>query len=158
MYYKDHVKPFEPSYIDLLGDNICEVDKDEVYATSGQAPKEAITTSIMRSDQLICYFDKDKLLGIGGVGSELNGEGVPWFLRTKYFNSWKKKNKKSYLKSSRSWIEHMGETYLSMYNYVDKRNKESITWLKHLGFQFTQTVEHYGFLRIPFIKFEKYNG
>ena len=59
---------------------------------------------------------------------------------------------------SRSWIEHMGEMYPAMYNYVDKRNKESITWLKHLGFQFTQTVQHYGFLRIPFIKFEKYNG
>ena len=41
MYYKEHVKSFEPFYVDLLGDNMCEVDKDEVYATSGQTPKEA---------------------------------------------------------------------------------------------------------------------
>ena len=51
----------------------------------------------------------------------------------------------------------MGEIYPTMYNYVDVRNKESINWLKHLGFRLTNTVDNYGFLRVPFIKFEKYN-
>ena len=158
MYYEDHVKSFEPCFIDLLADNMCQVDKEEVFATSGQSPKTALLSSVMCSDQLICYFATDELLGIGGVGLEPNGEGIPWFLRTNYFNSWKKKNKRSFLKSSRSWIKHMGEIYPAMYNYVDARNKESITWLKHLGFRLTNTIDNYGFLRIPFIKFEKYNG
>jgi hypothetical protein len=158
MYYKAHIKPFEPYYVDILARNICEVDKDEIYACSGFNPREAILKSILGSQELICYFSKDNLLGIGGVGVEENGNGIPWFLRTQYFHSWKKKNKRSFLKSSKSWIEHMGELYPAMSNYVDKRNKESITWLKHLGFRFTNTIDKYGFLRIPFIKFEKYNG
>jgi hypothetical protein len=158
MYYKNHIKSFETDFIDLLSDNMCQMDKDEVFATSGQSPKTALLSSVMCSDQLICYFDQEELLGIGGVGLEPNGEGIPWFLRTNHFDFWKKKNKRSFLKSSRSWIEHMGEIYPSMYNYIDSRNKESINWIQHLGFDLTETVDNYGFLRIPFIKFEKYNG
>ena len=158
MYYEDNVKSFEPYFIDLLADDMCQVDKDEVFATSGQSPKTALLSSVMCSDQLVCYFATDELLGIGGVGLEPNGEGIPWFLRTNYFNSWKKKNLRSFIKSTRSWIEHMGESYPAMYNYVDARNKESINWLQHLGFRLTNTVDNYGFLQIPFIKFEKYNG
>ena len=69
MYYKDHIKPFEPSFIDLLADNMCQVDIDEVYATSGQSPKTALLSSISCTDRLFCYFATDELLGIGGVGS-----------------------------------------------------------------------------------------
>lgn len=154
--YKEFTKPFEVEYIDILADNMCQVDRDEVYATSGLSPKTALLSSVMTSYQLVCYFDKEELLGIGGVGGEPNGVGTPWFLRTKHFDFWKQNNRKSFLKSSRSWIDHMGETYPSMYNYVDERNKESITWLKHLNFTFTDKIK-YGFLQIPFIKFEKYN-
>lgn len=157
MYYKDHTKPFEPSFIDLLADNMCQVDIDEVYATSGQSPKTALLSSVMHSDQLVCYFATEELLGIGGVGLEPNGNGVPWFLRTNYFHSWKQKNLRSFLKSTKSWIEHMGEMYPAMHNYVDTRNKESINWLQHLGFSLTKTIDKYGFLKVPFIKFEKYN-
>ena len=157
MYYKDHTKPFEPSFIDLLADNMCSVDKEEVYATSGQSPKTALLSSVMHSDQLVCYFATEELLGIGGVGLEPNGNGVPWFLRTNYFHSWKQKNLRSFLRSTKSWIEHMGEMYPAMHNYVDTRNKESINWLQHLGFSLTKTVDKYGFLKVPFIKFEKYN-
>jgi len=158
MYYKDYVKPFEPSFIDLLADDMCQVDKDEVYATSGQSPKTALLSSVMCSDQLVCGFDQKKLIGIGGIGLEPNGNGIPWFLRSNYFHLWKKKNLRSFMRSTRSWIEHVGESYPAMYNYVDVRNKESINWLKHLGFRLTNTVDNYGFLKIPFIKFEKYNG
>ena len=119
MYYKDHVKPFEPSYIDLLAENMCKGDRDEVFATS-------------------------------------NGNGIPWLLSTEYLYSWKRKNLRSFLKSTKSWIEHMGEMYPFLHNYVDTRNTESINWLKHLGFKFTKTIEDYGYLKIPFIKFEKY--
>ena len=157
MYYKNHVKPFEVEFIDLLADNMCPVDKEEVYATSGCSPKTALLSSVMRSDQLVCYFAQEELLGIGGVGLEANGDGVPWFLRTNHFDSWKQKNLRSFLRSTKSWIEHMGEIYPAMYNYVDVRNKESINWLKHLGFSLTNTVHKYGFLKVPFIKFEKYN-
>jgi hypothetical protein len=157
MYYKDHVKSFETSFIDLLADNMCPVDKEEVYATSGYSPKTALLSSVMRSDQLVCYFAQEELLGIGGVGLEPNGDGVPWFLRTNHFDSWKQKNLRSFLRSTKSWIEHMGEIYPAMYNYVDVRNKESINWLKHLGFSLTNTIDKYGFLKVPFIKFEKYN-
>ena len=157
MYYKDHTKPFEPSFIDLLADNMCQVDIDEVYATSGQSPKTALLSSVMHSDQLVCYFATEELLGIGGVGLEPNGNGIPWFLRTNYFHSWKQKNLRSFLKSTKSWIEHMGEMYPAMHNYVDTRNKESINWLQHLGFSLTKTIDKYGFLKVPFIKFEKYN-
>jgi hypothetical protein len=158
MYYKDHTKPFEPSFIDLLADNMCQVDIDEVYATSGQSPKTALLSSVMHSDQLVCYFATEELLGIGGVGLEPNGNGIPWFLRTNYFHSWKQKNLRSFLRATKSWIEHMGEMYPAMHNYVDTRNKESINWLQHLGFSLTKTIDNYGFLKIPFIKFEKYNG
>jgi hypothetical protein len=158
MYYKDHVKPFETSFIDLLATDMCQEDEDEVFATSGYSPKTALLSSVMKSDQLICYFDQDTLLGIGGIGLETNGNGIPWFLRTNYFHSWKQKNLLSFLKSTKSWIKQMGDTYPAMHNYVDVRNKESITWLQHLGFRFTKTIDKYGFLQIPFIKFEKYNG
>ena len=158
MYYKDHIKPFEPSFVDILADNMCQVDIDEVYATSGQSPKTALLSSVMCTDQLVCYFATEELLGIGGVGLEPDGNGIPWFLRTNYFHSWKQKNLRSFLRSTKSWIEHMGEIYPAMYNYVDARNKESINWLKHLGFSLTNTVDNYGFLSVPFIKFEKYNG
>ena len=158
MFYKDHVKPFEPHFIDLLGNDMCQADQDEVYATCGNSPKTGLVSSIMCSEKLVCYFDNDTLIGIGGVGKEQDGNGIPWFLRTNYFHSWKRKNLRSFLNSTKSWIEHMGESYPSMHNYVDLRNKESQNWLKHLGFRLTKTIDNYGYLKIPFIKFEKYNG
>ena len=133
MYYKDHVKPFEPFFIDLLADNMCQVDIDEVYATSGQSPKTALLSSVSCTDRLFCYFATDELLGIGGVGLEPNGDGVPWFLRTNYFHSWKHKNLRSFLKATKSWVEHMGEIYPSMYNYVDVRNKDKIEIVHFIG-------------------------
>ena len=54
MYYKNHVKPFEVEFIDLLADNMCQVDIDEVFATSGQNPKTALLSSVSCTDQLIC--------------------------------------------------------------------------------------------------------
>ena len=70
--YKEFTKPFEVEYVDILADNMCQVDRDEVYATSGLSPKTALLSSIMTSYQLVCYFDKEELLGIGGVGGEPN--------------------------------------------------------------------------------------
>ena len=157
MYYEGFIKPFEPHFIDLLVDDMCQVDIDEVYAAHGVNPRDAVRSSVLSSDRLVCYFDDDILLGIGGVGTTINGDGIPWLLSTNYLQTWKRKNLRSFLKSTRSWIEHMNEIYPYMHNYVDSRNKESIVWLEHLGFNLTETIQNYGHSKIPFIKFIKYS-
>ena len=156
MFYKNYTKPFEAHYIDLLADDMCQADIDEVFASNGVSPKDAVTHSVLNSDRLVCYFDGEQLLAIGGIGINPNGSGSPWLLSTTYLSTWKRKNLRTFLKCSRSWIEHMNEEYLHLENYVDKRNKESQTWLKHLGFYFPKTIPDYGYLKIPFIKFVKY--
>ena len=157
MFYRNYTKPFEPHYIDLLADDMCQADINEVFASNGVDPKTAVTQSILNSDSLVCYFDKDYLLGIGGVGLNSNGSGSPWLLSNNYLRDWKRRNLRTFLKCSRSWIKEMNETYPHLENYVDQRNTESQTWLKHLGFHFPNTVRYYGYLKIPFIKFIKYN-
>ena len=56
MYYTEFTKPFEVEFVDILADNMCQVDRDEVYATSGLSPKTALLSSIMTSYQLVCYL------------------------------------------------------------------------------------------------------
>jgi len=157
MFYKDYTKPFETSYIDLLADNMCQADINEVFASNGVSPKTAVLSSVSCSNRLVCYFDGDQLLALGGVGINENGSGSPWLLSTNYLNDWKRNNLRTFLKCSRSWIEHINDEYPHLENYVDERNTESITWLKHLGFYFPKTIPEYGYLKIPFIKFVKYS-
>ena len=41
MFYKNYTKPFEASYIDLLADDMCQADKDEVFASTGDSPNRS---------------------------------------------------------------------------------------------------------------------
>ena len=157
MFYKNYTKPFETHYVDLLADNMCQADIDEVFASNGLSPKTGVLSSVSCSDRIVCYFDGDQLLSIGGVGVSQDGSGSPWMLSTNYLNHWKRENLRAFMRCSTSWIAEMNDIYHCLENYVDARNTESINWLEHLGFHFPETIPDYGYSKIPFIKFIKYN-
>jgi len=158
MLYKKYTKPFETHFVDLLADDMRTADKNEVFASHGLSPKTAVLSSVSTSDRIVCYFANDRLLAIGGVAVTQDGSGSPWLLSTNYLNDWKHKNLRTFLKCSKSWITEMNDIYPLLENYVDARNTDSITWLKHLGFSFPETIPDYGYSKIPFIKFIKYNN
>ena len=45
----------------------------------------------------------------------------------------------------------MSEGYEHLYNFVDKRNWQSLKWLQFLGFEVKEELGEYGHEKIPFL-------
>jgi len=88
------------------------------------------------------------LMGIVPVGL-LTGEGCPWMLGTEEL----KKHGKIFVAFSKPTMISAAKPYTTLRNYVDVRNKQSIRWLKWLGFTIKSPVI-YGPYSKPFYPFE----
>lgn len=102
------------------------------YTSSHKAIKAGIEAS---SYCKVGYNDKtnnvDFVFGVTADPSD-PATGIPWLLRRDGF-----KITKSWLKQCRDSIfPEMESTYPILKNYVHKKNKQSIRWLRWLGFSF----------------------
>lgn len=125
-----------------IGEHMRQADREEVAASHGHTPKQAVTRSFAVSDKCwTCLADGEPVCiwGVHTCGSMLSMIGAPWLLGTDKV----KDIRMFFLRNSARYVEEMKKNYNLLENYVDAKNTLSKAWLRWLGFQFDQ-AEPYG--------------
>ena len=132
---RSYYRPYNPKtdYEEVINLQLRQSDIDEIRASSGLTPKEAliISLSVVPTGDLFVVIHDNKIEGVFGV--ETNG--VVWFLATDKF----KEFAYSFAKESKKWVQVMLEKYSFLHNYVSIHHQESIQWLEWLGFAIDYT-------------------
>ncbi|MAH03996.1 MAG: hypothetical protein CL561_00350 [Alphaproteobacteria bacterium] len=134
-----------------IAENMRKADREEVMASHGHTPKQAVMRSLNVSDKSwACTLDGEPVCiwGVATIGSILSFTGAPWLLGTDKVND----IKFYFLRNSANYVDEMHKNYDLLENYVDERNTLSKAWLKWLGFKIDKAEPH-GVAGLPFHRF-----
>ena len=139
--------------IAVVADAMRKADKQEVDASGGFSPKEALQMSYGVSKP--CYaaqFDDDvvALFGVAPVSPDI---GIIWMLGTERVTA----HPVTFMKSSRVVVPMLIRPYKMVCNIVDKRNTVHINWIKKMKFTFIRETS-YGPYNLPFYEFARINN
>ncbi len=107
-------------------------DVEEIWASSHRTPKEALMEGLHQSDlSAVAVCDGVPLIMFGVVKRDLlSGTGIVWMLganaATKY--------RRNFLTLAPRYVDEMLNFCPRLTNMVHSKNRESIRWLKWLGF------------------------
>lgn len=127
-YYRPLRSPEDLQSIFAL--DLREADVEEIKASTGYNPVEALRFSIDLSEKVWVVIHEDKIEGVFGVVRKETG-GVPWFVATDKF----KEFRWTFAKESKKLVKELLEEYGTLANFVMASHKESIKWLEWLGFK-----------------------
>lgn len=145
------VIPAQFEHIAPVAIHMRQGDRDEVAASSGRSPFEALEFSLTRSTVARTVLVDGVPAGIFGCGdlNILARSGAPWLLGTDDLG----RAPMAFLRTSVDWRDKLFERYDVLRNLVDDRNVASIRWLKWLGFKFSEPIP-IGHAGLPFRLFE----
>lgn len=137
-----HVKEMAPI--------VREADRIEIFAATGETPKEALLGSLERSSMAKTMLADGEIIGMFGLVpvSILSSVTIAWFISTDNLEKYKiafardcRKNRKN--------LYGLKTHYDILINYVDARYKTSLMWLQWLGFTIHKS-EPFGVEGLPF--------
>ena len=136
--------------LQFIADNMRQADIEEVAASHGHTPIQALCEGVKISDSCVVAIANDEPVAVFGLvrGCVLSGYGTPWALGTDSLFEYKK----SFMKWSRVLLAMMLNEFDHLENFVHVKNQQSVRWLKWLGFQFEEP-QPYGLKRELFMKF-----
>jgi len=134
-----------------LAPKIRKGDRAEIRASDNVSPLEALivpfTIEGHKTYSIIGTKEEGVIGMFGSTPSAEKGYGCAWLLSSEnLFN-----HTRQFLKECPYWIEQMSEGYEHLYNFVDKRNWQSLKWLQFLGFEVKEELGEYGHEKIPFL-------
>jgi hypothetical protein len=144
IYFENRNSSVRTAEIDdvcCLKDTLRESDREEIKASHGHNPEEALLHSLKVSSHAFTVTFKGRPVAMFGVAPTEGDKtlGCIWLLASDEIH----KIKKTFLKMSGVFIKQMLDLYPVLFNYVDIRNTKSIDWLKWCGAQF-MVPEVYG--------------
>ena len=129
----------DPNDMYYIGENLREQDRKEIALSDGIEAVEACVTSYIFSD-VIQAIEGDNGLPVGITG--VTDKSI-WLLGTEGLTK-TKSHRRQLCIYGREWVEYCLEFAGGMIeNYVYSENRDSIRWLKHLGFTI-EKPEPYG--------------
>jgi len=132
-----------------MAPNLREQDVNEIMASSGSQPFEALWASFDASEECFTIIHEDGDIA-GMFGVSYNGHfASPWLLGTDKLTE----TKRVMLPVAAKWVEEKVDQYSLLLNYVDVDNTVSRKWLKSLGFKFIKLIDDYGVGKKPFYQF-----
>lgn len=137
----------------LLAPRLRRADLQEIAAVSGEKPSDGLMRSIEWSE--ICYAvmdENDLILALFGVipDEEKSDSGFVWLLGSDELTG---QYSKRFIKYSHEWLAQLHKQYLSLWCYIDARNKIHIRWLQWCGFELVCRIDNYGFEKRLFYKY-----
>lgn len=128
-----------------------EADRQEIWASSRQAPEESLRQAVMASRRPLAGLMDGEVACLLGVvpQSTLSGTGAAWMLGTDLIE----RHPLVFLRHSRPVLAEIGRGFSYLHNWVDARNVVAIRWLRWLGFTLHEPAP-YGALGLPFHHFE----
>lgn len=144
------VGPVGPVALARVAERMRRADRDEVWASGGRSPREALERSLALSSHAWAGWIGTEPAAIFGVGPSalVGGFGVPWFLGAEVLE----RHPRPLLSMSRVWLDRIAALYPHLENYVDARNGRALRWLRRLGFTIHPAAPH-GVARMPFHRF-----
>jgi hypothetical protein len=131
-------------------------DKDEVWASGGFTPLEALAFSVevTNEDMRWTALADGVPFCMWGASEHIQDPtlGVVWLLGSDHIYQIKRR----FILESRKYVSMMHDRFDTLANYVDARNTVSMRWLETLGFHAVRTVQHHGHERRPFILYASY--
>jgi hypothetical protein len=133
-----------------LSENLREDDIQEIKAVTGLPPLLSLLTGLKLSSVplVICDANSKPVAMLGVVPNGLIG--FIWMVGTDDL----KKISLSFLRNSKDVCDVLKNKHQILHNYVDKRNKLHINWLKWMGFSILKEV-NYGIENKKFYEFVK---
>ena len=133
--------------VEMLHSRLRKSDVDELWVGQRLHPKTALLQSMKESDTALTIEINGIPEAMFGVCSEniITNEAIIWFLSSEEMF----KHKTKFLRNNRKMIDLFLEQYSALYNFVDARNRKSLSWLKWLGATIEQ-AEPYGYDQMPF--------
>ena len=133
-----------------LSENLRKEDIQEIQAVTGLPPLLSLLTGLKLSSVplVICNADCKPVAMLGVVPNGLIG--FIWMVGTDDL----KKISLSFLRNSKDVCDVLKGKHQILHNYVDKRNKLHINWLKWMGFSIINEV-NYGIENRKFYEFVK---
>lgn len=144
--------PADAGHIHAIASGMRAADVEEVRASLGLNPQEALEFSLSSSTMAWTGTVDGEPVCMFGVSrrSMLDGSvGTPWLLGTDAIE----RHQAAFLRRNKGIVKEMLAAYPVLRNWVDARNTLSIRWLKWLGFEFGSPVP-YGPHGIAFYPFE----
>lgn len=127
-------------------------DLQEVQASAGLPPAEAIEISLQRSSFSWVILLEEEIVGVFGLGI-VKEVGFPWLLATDALERYHRQ----FARGSREVVVMFQEHTDTLINYVDSRNTTSQRWLEWLGFTVWKDLPQYLYDKtIPFYPFTLY--
>lgn len=132
---------------------IRQLDLDEMKATSGSPPEQALMRSLRVSTKAWAYVHQGMALSVFGVAPwpGTPSLGSPWMISTALFE----KHSFQIARYAKSIVQAMGEGFDFLVNYVDMRQLGSLPWREWAGFKFDDFIPEFGVERRPFLRFSK---
>jgi len=157
---KFKIVPAGRVYANQMAPHLRPGDKMEIYRSSGLNPLDALLESIALSDDDMCWVATYNGLPCAMFGcNDIKPEGVPeyeditiggiWLLATPGIYN----NKLDFMRCCKEFLAQMHTRYEFLTNFVDADNVPTLAWLPRLGFVPLQTIEEFGFAKVPFIQY-----
>lgn len=139
-----------------LAPRLRQADIDEIKASAGETPLEALVQSIASSPRSWAWLIDGRVAAIFGVAGHpfRPGVGTPWLLGAPEIEQ----HKVFFLRRCLFYIRQMLAAYPVLENYVDCRHTASVQWLSWCGFALCEVDPFYGVQRLPFIRFAMARG
>mgnify|MGYP003146133832 FL=1 len=148
--HKPHLRLASENDCIYLSENLREEDKQEIKAVTGLPPLLSLLSGLKMSTVplVICNGDCKPVAMLGVVPNGLIG--FIWMVGTDDL----KKISLSFLRNSKDVCDVLKGKHQILHNYVDKRNKLHINWLKWMGFTILKETT-YGIENRKFYEFVK---
>jgi hypothetical protein len=133
---------------DIEGIILRDMDILELKECCNKAVEQQVNECWSNSGVRWTVWYGDKVACVLGCCGEVGKWGVPWLLGTEH----SKHVKKAFISDLKSCLNVMLYKYKSLINFVHPKNKESIRWIKWLGFEVSDPVPfgEFGNLFHPF--------
>lgn len=132
-----------------VADNMRQRDVDEITAATGMTPKDALMFSRAVSHHCMTVVVNDHPIAISGVVGAPHTAAIIWMLGTDGVA----KFRQSFTKVAKENLKGLLAIYPLLYNWVDNRNRVSLSWLKRNGATI-HDPEPWGRMGMMFRKFE----
>lgn len=136
-----------------------EQDKDEVMASGGLTPLEALVLSVNSTTPDLRWtilMDGIPAAMWGAAGDDSSPDhGIVWLLASPTIY---KLSRRRFYAESNAYVARMLKRFATLANCVDARNSVSMRWLENLGFRCLQIIDHYGVERRPFVLYAKHRS
>lgn len=147
---KPYVRRSQDGDVHYIASRLRRADLDEIQASTGLPPLEALQASVAISTETYAGVYQDRPFCLFGVAPHPDERfGIIWMVATDEISV----HRREFLKQAVRELDLFHDRYKFLENCVDERNTAHIRWLKWMGAVFIRRHPSFGHEGRPFLEF-----